>query len=247
MQIASFSPADTSRLNGAYEKHRSKTLPVEILNTTPFDLADIYPEGDSRILFDFAELIGERIKSTFPFSKHPGLKEMIRRFVSTDDDTNGYLTGLGELAILSELLQMPFANVNAVEPPLPNGKKADFQVTISGNNQFIEVLTVRFDATQIERDQDVVDFFVGRAKQKLDAKAQNLAADFPLLLFLVIFAADDITKLASFPKGLWHLCDSLEKMCTFSPFVIAPFSQPGSSWKYDIHPVTHLISTTDDA
>ena len=241
MRMAALAPHDLVGLKNAFDAHRALNLDRDEIPTTLFDLATIYPANDSELLFDFGLRIGERIEKRLPAAKHRDLRETIGRFVGTDDLDNGYLTGLGELAVLDELLSMPFISVEEIEAILPNRKRADFKVVNNGMTQFIEVVTVRFRADRLSSDQHVEEFLFKRSEQKLMDKRKNLPSEINLVLFPVIFGADDIEKLLTFREGLLGASSRMEAIGAFWPLLVGAFSIDNKIWRYETHPVQHLL------
>jgi hypothetical protein len=241
MRMAAFAAHDLARLDRGFYSHREATFASDEVFTTLFDLAMIYPSDDSRLVFDFGSCIGQHIEERLPPEKHRDLRETIRRFVGTDDLDNGYLTGLGELTVLAELLSMPFVKVETVEPLLPNKKRADFKVTNSGTTQFIEVVTVRLRADRLDSDQDVEDFLFKRAEQKLLDKRTDLPSEINLILFPVIFGADDVERLLMFENGLRNASVRMESIGAFWPLLVGAFSRDNLKWQWETHPIQHLF------
>jgi hypothetical protein len=241
MRMANLASHDLVKIEEAFQAHQASTVESEEIPTTLFDLAIIYPADHSKMLFDFGCLIGERIESKLPVEMHHELKETIRRFVGTDDVSNGYLTGLGELSVLDELLRMPFIAVEEIEAPLPNKKCADFRVVNNCQRHYIEVVTTRFRLDRIKSDKDVEDFFFGRAEQKLLDKTKDLPHETRVLLFPVIFGADDVGGLLKFQTGLENASARMESIGAFWPLLIGAFSHDGKQWQYESHPIQHLF------
>lgn len=246
MRLASFAASELRDFDRRYQRHLDKTRGQQEVLTTFFDLADIYPEEISAAVCFYIEQIAAHVELSLLPSRRSRLNGMIRRLLSTDDETNGYLTGLGELVVLDELLKMPFATVASVEPPLQNGKTADFEVQMNGSKHYIEVATIRFDADRIETDEDLVAFFRKRAEQKIVIKTEDLPAGLSMLIFLVTYGADNIEKLLSFKAGLSVLCDELESIHAFGPFVVGSFRDGDSPWRFGAHPVIQLLKRDED-
>jgi hypothetical protein len=242
VHIGQFTQNELSGFDSTYRNHQQRTASLDEVRTTLFDLANIYPADDSKAVMDFAQSLGSNIDIKLPQTKRARLKEIIRRFLATDDDSNGYLTGLGELAVLNELLEMPQVVVDSIEPELPNNRRADFMVSNRDGAHYIEVVAVAFEADRISNDAEVVEFFYRRAVQKLAYKKEGLPADFPLVLFTVLFGASDIESLLRYPVGLQELCVKMESIQAFWPFVVGSHSHPGSGWRWEIHPIKDLLS-----
>ena len=83
IQLGNFTEGQLNSLEARFQKHSHRVVNLNDINTTFFDLANIYPDDISVDVINFAQSIGISINEKLPNEKRSGLKEIIKRFMGT--------------------------------------------------------------------------------------------------------------------------------------------------------------------
>lgn len=127
-----------------------------------------YLEFINRCLGKIREKLPRELYSSF-------LKTIEGLFTDFDDKKSRYRSRVGEIAVLSQLLNRDELILKDIEYKLPNGRTIDYVVEYQSEKFYFEVFNVlNFDSTRINSSKDLVRFLETRYQKKVNDKLNRL-------------------------------------------------------------------------